>query len=99
MAHSDYGWMVDLVARNVPTAKWVRLARAGTDRVTIAVRIPERRESDAGVRDIEAFLAGLHHSIWQARLARANRDGETYEVIFSVPRQLTFDNILKGSSK
>jgi hypothetical protein len=87
---SDYQWMVDLIARHTTGAKWIRILKMGETLVTVGVRAPERCEDSKQVADREAFLASLHPDIWQARLMRADADGETYHIQFSVPRQLSF---------
>lgn len=86
----DVQWMVRLIERSVPGAKWVKIHSIGEVRTTVAVRTGSRSESDVAVQDREAFLAGLHPDIWEARLMRADRDGETYHVTFSTPRQMSF---------
>jgi len=90
MSKIDHMWAVDLVARSVPGARWVKLLKVGEKTFTVAVRSSARCETDAEVRDKEAFLAGLHPDIWEVRLMRADRDGETYYVVFSKPVQMSF---------
>ncbi len=86
----DVQWMKELLERSVPGAKWVKIHSIGETRTTIAVRTGSRSASDGDVQDREAFLAGLHRDIWEARLMRADADGETYHVTFTTPRQMSF---------
>lgn len=86
----DVQWMVELIQRSTPGNKWVRVLKIGETRTTIALRTPTRSESEAQVHDREAFLAGLHRDIWEARLMRADQDGETYHITFTTPRQMSF---------
>jgi hypothetical protein len=86
----DYQWMVDLIARHTTGAKWIKILKMGEVIVTVGLRTSERCEDGKQVADREAFLASLHPDIWQARLMRADADGETYHIQFSVPRQLSF---------
>jgi hypothetical protein len=93
MRHTDYAWMIDLVGRNNRGAKWVRLHKAGAERVTIRLRYADASDSDQQVTDREAYLSQMHDDIWTARLVRIDTDGEIYEVVFKVPRQMSFDDI------
>lgn len=86
----DVQWMKELIERNSPGAKWVKILKIGETRTTVALRAASRCETDAQVKDREAFLAGLHPDIWEARLMRADADGETYHIVFSTPRQMSF---------
>lgn len=83
-------WMVRLVEKSCPGAAWVKLHSVGETRAVIRVRAKSRCESDAQVREKEAFLAGIHPDVWQARLVAADSERETYEVTFIIPRQLSF---------
>lgn len=92
MKHPDCQWAVKLVGRHVTGAKWIQLSKVGSTQFTVTVRTGARCESDQEVHDREAFLAALHPDIWQARLSRVDSDGESYEIIFSRPRQLDFSS-------
>jgi len=86
----DVQWMKELIERSTPGARWVKVLKIGETRTTIAVRTPTRSDTSAQVHDREAFLAGLHPDIWEARLMRADADGETYHVVFTTPKQMSF---------
>jgi len=90
MRHEDCQWMIRLLKRNCPGAEWVKLLKVGDTRVTCRVRWDHISESDREVHDREAFLAGLHSDVWEARLARVDQYGEIYEVIFAIPKQMSF---------
>ena len=90
MKNPDCQWAVDLIMRHTSGAKWVRLTHVGSQRFTVTIRSDTRCESDRAVHEREAFLASLHPDIWQARLSRVDRDGESYEVIFTRLKQLDF---------
>jgi len=90
MSNQDHKWAVDLVERNAPGAKWVKLLKVGDTRFTVALRSKKRSDTDKEVHDKEAFLAGLHPDIWEVRLMRTDSDGETYHITFRKPRQLSF---------
>lgn len=90
MSNQDHKWAVELVERMAPGAKWVKLLKVGETRFTVALRSGKRCETDKEVHDKEAYLAGLHPDIWEARLMRADGDGETYHITFTKPRQLSF---------
>jgi len=90
MKYPDCQWAVELVERHVAGAKWVKLSKVGSTRFAVTVRTEHRSDSDQEVHDREAFLSSLHTDIWQARLSRVDSDGESYEIIFSRPRQLDF---------
>lgn len=90
MSNQDHMWAVGLIERHTPGAKWVKLLKVGEKTFTVALRTGTRCETDEQVHDREAFLAGLHPDIWQARIKRADRDGETYHIVFSKPVQMSF---------
>ena len=90
MPHPDYKWQERLLIKNCPGAVWIKFHKAGSERVTWRVRFADCSENDIEIQDKEAFLAGLHPDVWQARLARTDTDGEIYEVVFAVPKQLSF---------
>ena len=90
MSREDYLWQGRLLKDNCPGAVWIKFHKAGAERVTWRVRFADCSESDSAIQDKEAFLAGLHSSVWQARLVRIDSDGEIYEVQFAVPKQLSF---------
>jgi len=90
MSAQGHMWAVNLIARNAPGAKWVKLLKIGDTTFTVALRSGTRCQSDEEVHDKEAFLAGLHPDVWQARLMRADSDGETYHITFTRPRQMSF---------
>jgi hypothetical protein len=90
MKHPDYEWQERLLKDNCPGAVWIKFHKAGAERVTWRVRFADCSGTDLAIQDKEAFLAGLHTSVWQARLARVDTDGEIYEIVFAVPKQLSF---------
>ncbi len=92
MKNPDCQWAVELIERHTTGAKWVKLTHIGSVRFTVTIRSEHRCETDKEVHDREAFLASLHPDIWQARLSRVDRDGESYEVIFTRLKQLDFSD-------
>lgn len=90
MDTQDQQWAVRLIQRHVTGAKWVKVLKVGDVTFTVAVRTSGRCTTDAQVEEREAFLASLHPDVWEARLMRADADGETYHVTFSKLRQMSF---------
>jgi len=86
----DSAWAVRAVEAACPGAKWVKLHSVGDTRLTVKVRFLDRSESDKQVQDREVFLAGIHPAIWQVRLSSRRGNGESYDIVFSHPRQTSF---------
>lgn len=90
MNTQDQQWAVRLLERHTTGARWIKVLKVGEIRFTVGIRVADKCRTDKEVRDREAFLASLHPDIWEARLMRSDRDGETYHVQFTKPRQLNF---------